>query len=120
MANKREFKKYVDAIGASACNEMMAAYYNVKGIDKDAVEKAIAKVLGAVGRAKSNSNVFFDKGVKAFDDAKAYSRAKSEFFKKLFQKISADFTAELDDALKTFNAAIPAEVKESNKLAAAE
>ncbi len=27
MANKREFKKYVDAIGASVIDEMIAAYY---------------------------------------------------------------------------------------------
>ena len=120
MPNKREFKKYVDAIGASACDEMMAAYYNVKGVDKEAVEKAIAGVLGAVGRAKSNSNVFFDKGVRAFDDAESYSRAKAEFFRKLFQKIAADFTGELDAALKLFNGALPAEVKEQNRKAVAE
>ncbi len=120
MANKREFKKYVDAIGASACDEMMAAYYNVNGVDKDAIEKAIAKVLGAVGRAKCNANIFFDKGVKAFADRKEYSVAKAEFFKKLFQKVAADFTGELDDALKTFNSAIPADVKAENKKAVAE
>ena len=35
MANKREFKKYVDALGASIIDEMISAYHNVKGVDRD-------------------------------------------------------------------------------------
>ena len=120
MANKREFKKYVEAVGASACNEMMDAYYTVDGIDKDAVSKAIEKVLGATAAARSNSNVFFDKGVKAFGDKKEYGKAKKEFFVKLFTKINSDYTKELDAALKLFNSAIPQGVKDQNKAAVAE
>lgn len=119
MANKREFKKYVEAVGASACNAMMATYYNVEGADKEAIEKAIAQVLGAIGAARSHANVKFDKGMKAFPDATAYTKAKEEFFRKVFVKISDDFSKELDDALKTFNAAIPQEVKDQYKKAVA-
>lgn len=117
MANKREFKKYVEAIGASACEAMMATYYNVEGADKNEIAKAIEKVLGAVGTARSNANVTFDKGVKAFPSLSDYSKAKKDFNKKLFVKISDDFTKELDEALKQFNAAIPASVKEAQKKA---
>lgn len=120
MANKREFKKYAEAVGASACESMMETYYNVKGVDKELVEKAITQVLGAVGAAQSHANVFFDKGHKAFESAEAYSKAKKAFFVKLFDKINADFNAELDAAIKTFNSAIPAEVKAEQKEAAAE
>lgn len=116
MANKREFKKYVVAVGASACDEMMLAFYNVEGIDKNAVSNAVEKVLGATAAACSNANVFFDKGAKAFSDRKEYSKAKKEFFVKLFEKINSDFTKELDDAVKIFNAAIPENVKEQNKI----
>lgn len=121
MANKREFKKYVEAVGASACNEMMDSFYTVEGINKDQVSKAIEKVIGATAAARANANVFFDKGVKAFASNKEYSKAKKEFFVKLFDKINSDFSNELDEALKLFNAAIPEGVKESNKkLASAE
>lgn len=115
MANKREFKKYVEAIGSSTCEAMMETYYNVKGVDKEAIEKAIEKVLGAIGAAQSNSNIYFDKGVKAFANPKEYSYEKKIFFKKLFDKISVDFNKEIDEALKIFNAAIPQEVKEQQK-----
>lgn len=118
MANKREFKKYVEAIGASICDEMMIAYYNVEGIDREKVQSALGKVLGAVGMATSNANVFFDKSAKAFENPKEYGAAKREFFKKLFHKVATDFSATVDEALKEFNAAIPAAEKERLKAAA--
>lgn len=120
MTNKREFKKYVDAVGASVCNEMMAAYYNAEGANRDAIGKAIQKVLGAIGAAKSHANVFFDKGAKAFEDRKAYSVAKREFFRSLFRKITSDFAEEVNAAVRDFNAALPESVKEANKMAVSE
>lgn len=120
MANKREFKKYAEAVGASVCEAMMLAYYNQKGVDKDAVEKAIAKVLGATAAAKSNSNITFDKGHKAFADPEEYSKAKADFFVKLFAKINDDFNSEIDSAVKIFNAAIPQSVKDEQKKVAVE
>lgn len=117
MANKRDFKKYVDALAASVCENMMEAYYNIDGVDKDAVEKAIAKVLGASAAAKSNANVFFDKGVKAFADRRQYAVEKEKFFRTLFARISKDFSNEINEALKIFNAAVPASVKEDNRKA---
>lgn len=115
MANKREFKKYVDELSSSLYNEMMINYYNVENIDKEQISKAITKVLGAMETARMNSNTFFDKGVKAFDNKAEYGKAKKIFFKKLFKKIISDYSAEIEDALKSFNAAIPADTKEKNK-----
>ncbi len=112
MANKREFKKYVDAIGASVIDEMIAAYYNV---EKSDIAEAMQKVLCAIGRAKNNSNVTFDRGEKAFGDKKEYVTAKKNFYKSLFDKIFTEFDEETGAALKEFNAAIPEEVKMMNK-----
>lgn len=120
MANKREFKKSVDAIGSAIYDEMMAAYYNIEGVNKDAIENAIGKVLAATVKAKDNANVFFDKGVKAFESPEAYGKAKAAFFKGLFEKINAELGEELNAALKEFNEALPASAKEANKQAAAE
>lgn len=115
MANKRDFKKSVEAIGSAVCNEMMIAYYNVEGADKNAIASSIENVLAAVVKAKNNSNIFFDKGVKAFADNKEYGKAKSLFFKTLFDKIHTEFGEELNQAVKEFNSAIPAEAKKANK-----
>lgn len=117
MANKREFKKYTAALGSAVCEDMMMAYYNVKGIDKAAVEEAVAQVIAAIETANANANVFFDKGAKAFESRQVYTAAKKKFFIALFDKIIADFSASIDEAMKKFNAAVPAAVKEENKKA---
>lgn len=119
MANKRDFKKYVECLGATVCENMMTSYYNVEGIDHEAVEQAIGKVLGASGAAKSHANIFFDKGEKAFADKKEYLTEKKRFFKALFQKIASDFEAEMGAALKQYNAAIPESVRKQQKEAVA-
>lgn len=113
--NKRTFKKKVEALGALICDEILVSYYNVDGINKDEAGEACAKVLKAVGEARANSNVFFDRGRRGFANDKEYSQAKKAFFKALFGKINNDFDKEIAEGLKMFNGSIPAEVREANK-----
>lgn len=120
MPNKREFKKYVDALGASVVEEMMVAYYNVEKADKNAIAGAVGTVLDAIDDAKNKANVYFDRGAKSFDDSKEYAREKAKFFRSLFAKIEKDFDGEVHSAIKVFNAALPADVKEAQKKAVAE
>lgn len=115
MANKREFKKFATALGANVCEDIMINYYSIEGIDRKMAEESVGKVLAAVENATSRANVFFDKGARAFEDRKEYSRAKRAFFKDLFEKINKDFISEIDEALKMFNSSVPAEVKAHNK-----
>lgn len=118
--NKRDFKKYADALGASVVEEMIYYYYNVEGVDKDKIAKAMEKVLGAVGKAKNNANVFFDRGARSFESLQAYSKAKRTFFRQLFKKIENEFDAEVNEGVKLFNEAIPEQVRQQNKALAAE
>lgn len=120
MINKREFKKYADALGASVIDEMISAYHNVEGADQEKIAQAIQMTLGAIGKAKNNANIFFDKGARAFADAKEYGKAKRQFFRALFDKIETEFAEEINGALKVFNSALPAAAKEQNKEAARE
>lgn len=116
--NKRDFKKYVESVGDSACLSMAEVFDSNDKIDKDKAANAVEKVIAAVAAAKSNADVTFDKGVKAFENLKEYSKAKKDFYKQLFKKIYEDFYKELDDAVKEFNSAIPEEVKKENVEAA--
>ncbi len=118
--NKRDFKKYVDALGASVIDEMIHYYYNVEGVDKEKIAKAMETVLGAVGKAKNNANIFFDRGMRSFENPEAYAKAKRNFFRQLFKKIEGEFDNEVNEGVKLFNEAIPEEVKSQNKQAAAE
>ena len=118
--NKREFKKYVDALGAAVINEMLSAYYNVENVDQDKLSSAIETMLRAVGNAKINANITFDMGPGAFSDPKEYGRAKRAFFVQLFDKIDTEFEEATNPALKLFNEALPADEKARNKEIAAE
>lgn len=113
--NKRDFKKYVESVGDSACASMVDVYESVEKVDKSKVADAVEKVIAAVAAAKTNADVTFDKGVKAFNSLAEYSKAKKIFFRQLFNKITEDFYKDLDEAVKEFNAAIPEEVKADNK-----
>lgn len=116
--NKRDFKKYVEALGDSACAAMVDVYDSEEKADKTKIANAVEKVISAVAAAKANADVTFDKGVKAFENLPAYSKAKKTFYKQLFAKIYEDFYKELDEAVKEFNSALPEEVKAENKAAA--
>lgn len=116
--NKQQFKKAVEAVGASMCNEMMSVFYNVEGADQDKISQAVAKVLGATAAAKSNANRFFGRGEKEFENIVAYRKAKDEYYKGLFKQIHADFNSEISAALKLFNEAVPKAVKDANKVQA--
>lgn len=117
--NKRNFKKYVEAVGDSACASMVDVYETEKDIDKMKVTDAIEDVISAVAAAKANADITFNKGVKAFENLKEYSKAKKDFYSKLFKKIYDDFYKELEAAVKKFNEAVPEEVKAENKAAKA-
>lgn len=113
--NKRDFKKYVENVGDSACASMADVYDTVANVDKEKVADAIEQVIAAVVNAKHNANVTFDKGVRAFDNIVEYSKAKKAFYSQLFKKVYDDFYKELDAAVKTFNSGVPEEVKKENK-----
>lgn len=115
MANKRNFKKYVTALGSAVCEDMLIARYNVEGIDAKAVDEAVNEVLTAVENGVANANIFFDRGAKAFESREEYLKAKRAFFKALFARISGDVSKSIDGAIKKFNAAVPAAVKAGNK-----
>ncbi|MCH5225491.1 MAG: hypothetical protein J1D77_05800 [Muribaculaceae bacterium] len=113
--NKRDFKKYVESVGDSACASMVDVVETVENVDREKAANAVEKVISAVAAAKSNADVTFDKGVKAFENLKEYSKAKKDFYKQLFKKIYEDFYKDLDEAVKEFNAGVPEEVKKENK-----
>lgn len=115
MASKRTFKKAVDMVGADLCENMMIALVNVEGADKNAISQAVGKVLEAVETSRSNSNVHFDRGVKAFGSLKEYSVEKKKFYAALFNKVIKDFDTTIGEALKLFNGALPEEVKKLQK-----
>ena len=117
MANKREFKKYVNAITESIVSDMLSTAACIEA-DDSAVQDAAIDVLKACETALVKASVKFDKTPAAFDDRHAYDKARAAFYKDLYRKVNKEFSGAVAAALKKFNAAIPAPVKEANKQAA--
>ena len=113
MSNKREFKKRIDALSTSAASYMMDVCYLVEGVNEDEITKAVTLVLTAAESAILKSNVKFDKGPKAFP-AGGYGKTRRAFYKQVYAAINKEFDEALNAAVKIFNAAIPAEVKQEN------
>ena len=107
MANKREFKKSVDALSSALVDEMMASYYNVKEADRDKISQAIAKIVSAMGKAKKDTNKLFGKGVKEFESIAAYNSAKSQHTKEKYKHAIAEYNNALGEALKAYNEGMP-------------
>ncbi|MCM1004809.1 MAG: hypothetical protein NC402_00750 [Prevotella sp.] len=114
MANKREFKKYVSEVANSVCSYMMDVLAFVPGVNEEEIHKAVITVLTASETAIVKTNVKFDKGHKAFP-AGGYSKARRAFFNTVYAKTQKEFNEAIEAAVKIFNAAVPAEIKEQNK-----
>lgn len=115
MANKREFKKYVNTVCDNIISEMTYASYVNEGADVQAIDDAVVEVLRAGGDALLKSNVKYDKSARAFDNEHDYHVARDRFFHEMFRKINKEFVAAIEGALKKFNSALPAEVKAAQK-----
>lgn len=107
MANKRELKKSLEALSSALVNEMMASYYNSQDADREKINDAIRTIADAMVKAKHDTNVLFDKGVKDFDSLADYNKAKSEFTKKKYADAIAGYNEALEKALKAYNEAMP-------------
>lgn len=107
MANKRQFKKSLEALSSALVSEMMAALYNEKVADSDKINEAISKIAGAMLKAKNDTSLLFGKSMKEFENLKAYNKAKSEFTKEQYQKAVADYNESLEAALKAYNEGMP-------------
>lgn len=109
MANKREFKKSVEALSSALVDEMMINYYNVKEADRDKISQAITKIVAAMEKAKQTAARAFDKKVKEFSNLAEYNKAKAAFTKENYDKAIADYNDALGEALKLYNEGMPKE-----------
>lgn len=106
--NKREFKKAVTSLGSGIVAEMFNVAITTKEADRKAADEALSQVWNAMEEAKHKANIIFGKKEREFESKEAYLKAKRAFFKTNFKEISKAFSAELDEAMKKFNLAVPA------------
>ena len=107
MANKRDFKKSVEALSSALVDEMMASYYNEKDADRDKISQAITKVVAAMEKAKKETNKLFGKSAKEFEHLGAYNKAKAQSTKEKYDAAIANYNEALGQALSAYNEGMP-------------
>lgn len=105
--NKREYKKAVQALGASLCVEFFSIGNSTPDMNIEKVQESMNNVYAAMSKAIRGANTVFPKRRKEFASNGEYMKAKREFFRELYVNLSAEFSAVIDQALKDFNAALP-------------
>ena len=79
------------------------------------VNSKFDKAKAVVNSAKAY--YYTDKTKKEFADAKAYNKAKSQYFAEAFAQLVNDFNKGVADVVAAMNKALPASQKEANKQA---
>jgi len=107
MANKRNFKKYIDTVCKNIIADMTFAACTVEGADVQAIDNASIELLKAGAEAVIKSSVKFDRTMSSFDNAHEYYKARRKFFNEVYKKVHEEFAQNVSQVLKSFNAAFP-------------
>lgn len=107
MANKREFKKYINTVCNNIISDMTFAAYSIEGANVQGIDEAVIEMLRAGSAAVMKSNIKYDKTRRAFANEREYRAARDRFFHEMYKKINREFSASIEAALKKFNAALP-------------
>lgn len=107
MANKRNLKKSIKYICGDLASECVFAIELIPNIDKAKLEEVINEVAKLQFSTIEHLTFSFDKSPKDFSDAKAYKKAKAEYFKKAFGSIEKEFSEKVEAIVKSMNSALP-------------
>lgn len=120
MANKRDLKKYIRNTCGSLAGEILLARAAFPVIDRKTVHDIINDIVVLQSSSLAKVSVAFDKKACDFADAAAYRKERHEYFAEAFGNLIGQFDDAVLEIVKKMNAALPAEVREAIKEAAAE
>lgn len=120
MATKRDLKKYVRNTCGSLAGEILLARAAFPVIDRKTVHDIINDIAVLQSASLAKVSVAFDKKERDFADPAQYRKARSEYYAKAYGSLVCDFDDAVLEIVKKMNAALPAEVREAIKEAAAE
>lgn len=119
MANKRELKKFIRNSCGAAAAEMLLARAAFPSISRKDVYDVIQNLANLQGQSLRLVSIAYDKKAGAFADAKSYRADKAAYFKAAYNKLLSEFDGRLTEIVKQMNAALPEDVRQTLKEAAA-
>lgn len=120
MATKRQLKKFVRNTCGALASEIILARVAFPSIERKQVHDIIAEIARLQGETLAKIGISFDKTPRDFADGSEYKKARRTYFNTAYTKLLHSFDASVGEMVKKMNAALPAEVREQIKKAAAE
>lgn len=120
MSNKRTLKKYVHDICDQLATELLIASSAFTGFDEKKVDEIVRNIASLQATTLAHATFAFDKSRRDYENAAQYNREKSRYNREAFNHLADDFQKGVAEIIKMMNEALPAQVRESFKEAAAE
>lgn len=107
MANKRNLKKQIKYICGDIASESVLAIQFMPNIDQEKMANVINDIAKLQFATLEHLTFSFDKSPRDFADAKAYKKARAEYFKKAYDSVRKEFNEKVEAIVKEMNAALP-------------
>lgn len=120
MANKRELKKFICNTCGSLAADMVNLAELFPQIDAADVQRIVVATARLQASTLSRMGVAFDRTPRDFETKAAYNAARNVYFREAYTALLDTFDKGVAELVKEMNAAIPADVREVLKKAAAQ
>lgn len=115
MANKRDLKKFIRNTCGALALDMILARESFPQIDRKAVHDIVLDAARLQGKTIRRVYFSYDRTPDAFEDYKAYRKARRAYYHQAYATLLTDFNAEVQELVNKMNAALPAEVRQAIK-----
>jgi hypothetical protein len=120
MANKRQLKKFVRNVCGDLATEILVSSYCDNRINRDNVNVIVCDIADLQAETIAHCSFSFDKSARDFENKADYRKARYAYNRQAYKQLLNKFNEGVKAVVKSMNQALPAEVKEENKKAAAE
>ncbi len=120
MSTKRQLKKFVRNTCGALAAEIILARAAFPSIDRKQVHDIVAEIASLQCTALAKISISFDKAPRDFESVVDYRRARKQYFATAYAKLLEDFDGSVNAIVKKMNAALPEDVRQTIKEAAAE
>ncbi|MCH5222029.1 MAG: hypothetical protein J1F05_06895 [Muribaculaceae bacterium] len=120
MASKRDLKKFIRNTCGALASEIILAKVAFPVVDGKKVYDIVTKVAALQSSTISKVSVNFDKALRDFAEKAEYNKERRAYYRTAYDNLLSDFDKAVDEIIKEMNSALPEEVRQTLKEAAAE
>lgn len=115
MPNKRTLKKSIKYACGNVAGECIFAQMRLEDLEQDKVENIVCRVVLLQVSTLDKVSTHFEKKSADFADAKAYRKARTQYYKNYYNSLRKEMTDNIEKVVEEMNAMLTPEQKEANK-----